>query len=41
MSEKQFDENKFFKLLRNPNTLDSETVILNYPGVIPKKENEF
>jgi len=40
MLEKQFDEKKFLELLKNPSTLNSETLALNVKGVIPRKEKE-
>jgi len=38
VSEKQFDEEKFMELLREPSILDSETIPLADEGVLPKKE---
>ena len=40
MAMKKFDEQKFMDLLKNPSTLDSEMIILNKEGVLPKKEKE-
>ncbi len=40
MDVKQFDEKKFLDLLKNPSTLNSEMIMLNKEGVLPKKEKE-
>ena len=38
MGKKEFNEEKFMELLKNPSTLHSETIRLDEEGVIPKKE---
>jgi len=40
MAVKKFDEIIFMDLLKNPSTLNSEMIILNKEGVLPKKEKE-
>jgi hypothetical protein len=38
MVEKRFNEKKFMELLKNPSTMNSETIPLTEEGVLPKKE---
>ncbi len=34
---KKFDEKEFMELLKEPSVFDSETFIIKYQGVLPKK----